>query len=132
MNGATVYGNPVGPNMMFCVNAATDSVDAVAAILNYVNTDTEGVTLMELQRGVPSNKTAYNILVAANMIDDVTKTAMKIIDDTDTGLYSHIDPNEILDAMEDTIQVVGFGEKTPAAAAADFMEKGNRILQGYK
>ncbi len=131
-DGAKLTGNPVGPNMMFCVNSQTAQAALVASTLNFVLTGEEGVKAMELQRGVPSNKKAYDVLVKNNMIDDMTRKAMQIVDDTDTGLYSFIDPNEIQDALKDTIQVVGFKDQTPAEEAKNFMEKGNRILSSYK
>ena len=131
-DGAALTGNPVGPNMMFCVNGKTAQPELVASTLNFLLTEEEGVMDMELQRGVPSNKKAYDILVKNNMIDEMTRKAMKIVDDTDTGQYSYMDPNEIQDALKDTLQIVGFKDQTPAEAAKNFMEKGNRILSSYK
>jgi len=132
-DGAKLTGNPVGPNMMFSVNSQTKHADAVAKLMNFFHSDPAGVKALELQRGVPSNKAAYDILVNANMIDDMTKTAMKIVTDSDTGEYTFLDPNEIRDTMETAIQNVGLkGGTTPEAAAKQFIAAGNRILQNFK
>lgn len=132
-DGAQLSGNPVGPNMMFCVSSQTKHADAVATLMNFLHTDPDGVKAMALERGVPSNKKAYDILVQANMIDDMTKKAMQIVNDTDTGAYTYLDPNEILDTMETAIQKVGLkGGTTPEAAAQEFLDKGNRILPTFK
>jgi ABC-type glycerol-3-phosphate transport system substrate-binding protein len=132
--GAKLSGVEVGPNMMFCVNSKTKHPEAVARLLSFLYTDPEGAKLMALERGVPTNKKGYEILVQNNMIDDVTKQAMVLIEATDTGRYTEMEFSEVHDELFSAIQKVGLasGGTTPEEAARVFMEKANRILKASK
>ena len=131
--GSKVLGIPAGPNMMFSVNAQTKNAKAVAELLNFIHTVPAGVDAMGLQRGVPSNKAGYDILVKANKIDPLTQQAMKIVDASGDGNYSYIDPNEIRDALESAIEKVGLkGGTSPEVAAQEFLTKGNGILKRFQ
>jgi oligogalacturonide transport system substrate-binding protein len=134
IEGAKLTGVEVGPNMMFCVNAKTKSMDAVVKLMNYLYSDPEGVKLMALERGVPTNAKGYDALVKAGMIDDTTKLAMKLIADTDTGKFSYYDPVELRDLLMTAIQQVGLknGGKSPEAAAKEFYSKATQILKNFK
>ena len=106
----------------------------MATLLNYLYADAEGAKLMALERGVPTNRKGYEVLVANNLINDITKQAMKLIDDTDTGKYTTMELLEIHDALITAIQKIGLkeGGTTPEAAAKEFIEKGTRILEKSK
>ncbi len=134
LDGAKLSGVEVGPNMMFCVNAKTKYPDAVAKLANFLYTDPEGVKLMALERGVPTNKKGYDVLVQNDMIDDVTKQAMALIEATDTGRYTEMEFAEVHDELISAIQKVGLvtGGSSPEEAARAFMEKANRILKASK
>jgi len=131
--GAKLTGVEIGPNMMFCVNAKTKDMDAVVKLANFLNTDPEGAKLMALERGVPTNKQAYDVLVKNGMIDNVTKIAMKLIDDTDTGKFSYFDPVEVRDLLHTALQQVGLkGNMSADAAAKEFYTKASKVLKNFK
>jgi oligogalacturonide transport system substrate-binding protein len=134
IEGAKLSGVEVGPNMMFCINAKTKSMDAVVKLANFLYTDPEGAKLMALERGVPTNKKGYDVLVKNGMIDDVTKVAMRLIDDTDTGKFSYYDPVEVRDLLHTAIQQVGLksGGLSPEAAAKEFFAKASKVLKNFK
>ncbi len=130
---AKLTGVEIGPNMMFCVNAKTKETDAVVKLMNFLYTDPEGAKLMALERGVPTNTKGYAALVKGNLIDDVTKRAMQLIDDTDTGKFSYYDPVEVRDLLHTAIQQIGLkGGISPEAAAKEFYEKAVKVLKNFK
>jgi oligogalacturonide transport system substrate-binding protein len=133
MEGAKLIGVEVGPNMMFCINAKTRETDAVVRLANFLNTDADGVRPMALERGVPTNRQAYGVLVGSGAIDEVTKRAMQLIQDTDTGKFSYFDPVELRDLLHTALQQVGLkGAVSPEAAAKEFYAKASRALKGFK
>ncbi|HUX19705.1 MAG TPA: extracellular solute-binding protein, partial [Spirochaetia bacterium] len=133
IDGAQVLGIPAGPNMMFSVSSQTKNPAAVAELLNFIHTAPAGVQAAELQRGVPSNKIGYDILVKANMIDSLTQEAMKITNASGDGNYSFIDPNEIQDALKSAIEKIGLaGGTSPQVAAQEFLTKGEAILKRFQ
>jgi oligogalacturonide transport system substrate-binding protein len=134
LEGAKLSGVECGPNLMFCINAKTKAPAAIAALMNYLYADAEGAKLMALERGVPTNKKGYDVLVKNDMIDDITRQAMKLIDDTDTGKYTSMEFLEIHDALWTAIEKIGLkeGQTTAEAAAKEFMAKGNAVLAKAK
>lgn len=131
--GAKLSGVEVGPNLMFCINNKTKDMDAVVKFANFMYTDPEGVKLIALERGVPTNKKGYDILVKNNMIDAVTKVAMQLIDDTDTGKYSYYDPVEVRDLLHTALQQVGLkGGIAADPAAKEFYEKAGKVLKNFR
>jgi ABC-type sugar transport system, periplasmic component len=134
IDGAKLSGVEVGPNMMFCINAKTQNMAAVVKLANFLNSSPEGVKLMALERGVPTNAKGYDVLVKAGMIDDTTKLAMKLIADTDTGKFSYFDPVEVRDLLQTAVQQVGLksGGKSPEAAAKEFYAKASEALKSFK
>ncbi|MCX7025998.1 MAG: ABC transporter substrate-binding protein [Spirochaetes bacterium] len=134
LEGAKLSGVEVGPNMMFCMNAKTKEPEAVTLLLNFLYTDPEGAKLMATERGVPTNKKGYDVLVKNNMIDSVTKTAMQLIDDTDTGKFSYFDPVEVRALLHAAIQQVALksNNASPEAAAKEFYEKATKVLKNFK
>lgn len=133
IEGAKLSGVEVGPNMMFCVNANTKEMDATVKLANFLTSDPEGAKLMALERGVPTNKKGYDSLVKNGMINDVTKVAMKLIDDTDTGKFSYYDPVEVRDLLFTALQQVGLkGNVSADAAAKEFYTKASKVLKNFK
>ena len=120
--------------MMFCINAKSKALDATVKLANFLYTSPEGAKLMGLERGVPTNKKGYDVLVKNGMIDDVTKVAMKLIDDTDTGKFSYYDPVEVRDLLHTAIQQVGLksGGMSADAAAKEFFAKATKVLKNFK
>lgn len=101
--GAGVYQKV---SLMFSISAKTEHPKECAMLVNYLLNDEEGVTAMGTERGVPSSKSAYDILDKAGKIDPLIAEAHNAVlsskplywnplfDDTtlkgDTALYNTV------------------------------------------
>ncbi len=130
--GARLTGIPVETNLMFCVDGKTEYPEEAGAFLNFILTGEEGVKLMMLQRGIPSNRKAYTLLADAGLISDISREAMGILKDSDTGKYTYWDTVELETLFKEAIQLTGFGDMSPREAAAGFMARGSALLDGNR
>lgn len=121
------------PSQVFSIYGKSKyPVDAVQ-FLNALFTDEKCVTDLKDQRGVPSSSAARDILEKNKLMNPLlTKTVELAQSNVGIPQNSIRNDEEIMSIAEELIQAVGYGQKTPEAAADEFFERIQERLDDMK
>jgi multiple sugar transport system substrate-binding protein len=121
----------VKPTMFYSIAAKSANAQQAAGLLNFILRDSEAVAILGLERGIPGSAAAQEALRPS------LDAASQVMVDYVAGLgdlAGNLPPpepaggGEVLDALLKASQEVAFGEKSPEAGAADFVDAAKAIL----
>lgn len=96
MNGAKRTGWYVKPATMYAISASTEHPKEAALLLEYLVSSTEMAKLQGLDKGIPSNAAAKQVLESEGMLEGLQGEASEVVDATDTILMSPYFENSAL------------------------------------
>lgn len=80
-------------SMLFAITKTSEHPHEAAMLLNYLINDSEGVSILGSERGIPASKAAYETLNSAGKIDKTVAAAHKAVLDADPMSFSPIFDN---------------------------------------
>lgn len=96
VSGAERSGWYVKPATMYAVSAATEHPQEAAMLLEFLVSSTEMAKLQKLDKGVPSNQAAKQVLETEGLLTGLQCDASDVVDDTETILMSPYFENSAL------------------------------------
>ena len=119
MDGAERSGILTKPSMGFAIGRNTEHPEEVARFLEWMLTDPQAVEIMQLERGIPANTSAYNHLVAEGMLEGVAVDAYEIHANADDVIVMHpfFEHQLVRDVYEYALENVAFELWSPLEAA---------------
>lgn len=122
-DGATRTGWYVKPATMYAISASTEHPKEAALLLEYLVSSTEMAKLQGLDKGIPSNAAAKQVLESEGMLEGLQGEASEVVDATDTILMSPYFENSALqNALKNAAIDVLYGKNDLDGAAQSAYE----------
>lgn len=118
MNGAARTGWYVKPATMYAISASTEHPKEAAMLLEYLVSSKEMAELQGLDKGIPSNAAAKQVLESEGMLEGLQGEASEIVDATDTILMSpYFEDSALQNALKSAVIDVLYGKSDLDSAA---------------
>lgn len=118
MNGAARTGWYVKPATMYAISASTEHPKEAAMLLEYLVSSKEMAELQGLDKGIPSNAAAKQVLESEGMLEGLQGEASEIVDATDTILMSpYFEDSALQSALKSAVIDVLYGKSDLDSAA---------------
>ncbi|RZT91960.1 ABC transporter substrate-binding protein [Rivibacter subsaxonicus] len=135
--GAMSSGMFGRPTVMFAVGRNSRQPQLAARLANFLATDPDAARILGRTRGVPSAKSQFQVLLAANKLPALELAAHEqILQQRRSGrlprpspLFEHARMHRF---MRDVFETVAYGKSGSEAAAARLVAEGNALLQRIK
>ncbi|MGN0141567.1 MAG: ABC transporter substrate-binding protein [Roseburia sp.] len=119
LNGASRTGWYVRPATMYAISANTTHPAEAAELLEFLTASEDMAVLQQLDKGVPFNQSAKNVLQENNMLEGIMNDAADAIDATDTILMNPMfESSSLSGAFSAACTSVYYGEATLEEAAS--------------
>lgn len=118
MNGAARTGWYVKPATMYAISASTEHPKEAAMLLEYLVSSKEMAELQGLDKGIPSNAAAKQVLESEGMLEGLQGEASEIVDATDTILMSpYFEDSALQSVLKSAVIDVLYGKSDLDSAA---------------
>jgi len=125
-------GNYMRASMYFAVTAHSGNVDAAVELINFWTNSMEVNEIIAAERGIPISTVVFDAI--AHTLPVPQQLAAEFVDFVADGNSTRVNPprpdgsQEIVSELHRLTDMVAYGQMTPAQAAADLFEFGNRLL----
>ncbi|WP_230390881.1 ABC transporter substrate-binding protein [Reinekea sp. G2M2-21] len=133
MDGAESSGIFYKPGLMFSISKNSEQPEEAARLLNFLLNEKAGIEIMGLQRSVPLNSYAREVLAANGTLNssDLTVAGLvqinQLVKKIPTSGY--FENPQLVSLFQENIEQIDHGQKTVEEAAKDFYKQGQRILR---
>lgn len=134
LEGSVDTGVSTKPAFLFAVSKTTKHPKETAKLLNFLLNDEDAIKEIGLERGVPANKKASNILEENGIITGVTKTANDYINTnmSDIPLSPYFEASKVSEAWAPLMDSYAYGELSAKDTAKQMYDGINEALKELK
>lgn len=133
LDGAESSGLFYKPGLMFSISKNSDQPEKAAELLNFLLNEQEGIEVMGLQRGVPLNNYARQVLTDNGTLNnsDLSVSGLALINELPKKVPTsgHFENPQLVALFQENIEQMDHGQKTVEEAAMSFYKQGERILR---
>jgi len=125
-------GNYMRASMYFSVTSHSSNPQAAAEFINFWTNSAAVNEIIQAERGIPISTVVFDEI--AHTLPASQHLAAEFVDFVADGNSTRVNPprpegsQEIVSEIHRLTDMIAFGQMTPAQAAADLVEFGNRIL----
>ena len=123
------------PSQFFCVSSNSKNPEEAVKVINYLTNSQECNDVLLGERGVPASTVIADSITPKLSQDEQLVISFVTMVSENCSALDPADPvgaGEITNLVDSLVEEVCYGSKTAEAAAAEFYQKGNAILQkGY-
>lgn len=124
--------NYLKPSQFFCITSDCENVEAAVKVLDFFTNSVEANEIMLAERGVPISASVAESIKP--QLDEVNQLVFDYINQVVTPNSSAVNPassegaSEAQTLMNNLVEQVCYGQKTPEDAGKELFEQGNELL----
>lgn len=124
--------NYLKPGQFFSIAASCNNIEEAVKVLNYITNSVEANEILLAERGIPISSTVAETIKP--LLSEADQAAFDYVNNVVTATSSPVNPvsaegsGEIQSLLNNLVEEVCYGQKTPEEAAAEIFTRGNEIL----
>ena len=120
-------------SMAFAINKNTKYAEEAAKFIHFITSDPEGVKILKTSRGIPTSKTADEVLRAEGTLAGLAYEGnQKVLEYAGKTISPKFENKNLQSLYRDTVEKLGYGQINERQAAEIIVTKVNEFLANEK